>query len=59
MNISKAEVNARGCGLLSRLTTYIPTRLLGVVFISVGYLEPGLVWDIGDLYQLISIMVHI
>ncbi|KAH6643359.1 putative epoxide hydrolase [Truncatella angustata] len=38
-----------GCGLLSRLTTYIPNRLHGAVFISVGYLEPGLVWDI-DLF---------
>ncbi|KAI0128326.1 Alpha/Beta hydrolase protein, partial [Xylariales sp. AK1849] len=35
-----------GCGLLSRLATYIPKRLLGVVFVSVGYLEPGLVWNI-------------
>ncbi|KAK2868013.1 hypothetical protein FQN49_003241 [Arthroderma sp. PD_2] len=34
-----------GSGLLSRLVTYIPDRLLGVVFLSVGYLEPGVPWD--------------
>lgn len=42
----------RGSGLLSRLTTYIPDRLLGAVFVSVGYVEPGLVWDIGKRPQL-------
>nr|POE93178.1 isoform 2 of bifunctional epoxide hydrolase 2 [Quercus suber] len=31
-----------GSGLLSRLTTYMTDRLLGAVFVSVGYLEPGL-----------------
>lgn len=43
---------SRGSGLLSRLTTYIPERLLGAVFISVGYVEPALVWDIGKLTAL-------
>ncbi|KAK9420622.1 putative AB hydrolase-1 domain-containing protein [Seiridium unicorne] len=41
-----------GSGLLSRLTTYIPNRLLGAVFVSVGYVEPGLVWDIDALVAL-------
>ncbi|EJP66152.1 epoxide hydrolase, putative [Beauveria bassiana ARSEF 2860] len=35
-----------GSGLLSRLITYMPEKLSGAIFISVGYLEPGLVWDI-------------
>ncbi|KAJ5204661.1 epoxide hydrolase [Penicillium cinerascens] len=30
-----------GCGLLSRLVTYIPDRLMGIVPISVGYIQPG------------------
>lgn len=37
----------RGSGLLSRLVTYIRSRLYGAVFVSVGYVEPKLVWDIG------------
>ncbi|KAK0630335.1 putative epoxide hydrolase [Bombardia bombarda] len=40
-----------GSGLLSRLATYIPDRLLGVIFLSVGYLEPQLVWDIEFLIE--------
>ncbi|KAI0508528.1 putative epoxide hydrolase [Xylaria bambusicola] len=35
-----------GCGLLSRLITWIPDRLLGAVFVSVGYIEPAMKWDI-------------
>ncbi|ORY68268.1 putative epoxide hydrolase [Pseudomassariella vexata] len=35
-----------GCGLLSRLATYIPERLFGIVPISVSYIETGVVWDI-------------
>lgn len=42
----------RGSGLLSRLTTYIPDRLLGAVFVSVGYVEPGIVWDMDALFAL-------
>ncbi|KAJ5263144.1 epoxide hydrolase [Penicillium angulare] len=34
---------AGGCGLLSRLVTYIPDCLMGIVPISVGYIQPGLV----------------
>ncbi|KAK7413505.1 hypothetical protein QQX98_007653 [Neonectria punicea] len=30
----------------------MPDRLLGAVFISVGYLEPGLVWDIESFNKL-------
>ncbi|KAH9886872.1 Alpha/Beta hydrolase protein [Xylariomycetidae sp. FL2044] len=41
-----------GGGLLSRLITYIPERLLGAVFVSVGYVEPGLVWDIEAMMAL-------
>ncbi|KAI0205866.1 Alpha/Beta hydrolase protein [Astrocystis sublimbata] len=41
-----------GGGLLSRLISYIPNRLLGAVFISVGYVEPGLVWDIDAMLSL-------
>ncbi|KAK3945113.1 Alpha/Beta hydrolase protein [Diplogelasinospora grovesii] len=41
-----------GSGLLSRLATYIPDRLLGAVFVSVGYVEPGLVWDIDAMNAL-------
>lgn len=37
----------RGSGLLSRLVTYTPSRLYGAVFVSVGYVEPKLTWDIG------------
>lgn len=37
----------RGSGLLSRLANYIPHRLFGIVPISVGYVEPGMPWDIG------------
>jgi hypothetical protein len=37
----------RGSALLSRLVTYIRSRLYGAVFVSVGYLEPKLIWDIG------------
>lgn len=36
-----------GSGLLARLTTYHPECFLGAVFVSVGYIEPGLVHDIG------------
>lgn len=49
---SSAYTCSRGSALLSRLTTYIPERLLGAVFISVGYVEPALVWDIGKLTAL-------
>ncbi|OQD80025.1 hypothetical protein PENANT_c040G02023 [Penicillium antarcticum] len=35
-----------GCGLLSRLVTYIPDRLVGIVPTSVGYIQPGMDWDI-------------
>ncbi|KAI0465542.1 Alpha/Beta hydrolase protein [Xylaria cf. heliscus] len=38
-----------GCGLLSRLVTWIPGRLLGAVFVSVGYIAPGTVWDIDEI----------
>ncbi|KAK8132048.1 alpha/beta-hydrolase [Apiospora kogelbergensis] len=41
-----------GSGLLSRLITYIPNRLHGAVFVSVGYVEPKLVWDIDALLAL-------
>ncbi|RYP40478.1 hypothetical protein DL768_010624 [Monosporascus sp. mg162] len=41
-----------GSGLLSRLVTYIPDRLFGAVFVSVGYVEPKLVWDIDALLTL-------
>lgn len=34
-------------GLLSRLVTYVPHRLLGIVPMSVGYIEPGMIYDIG------------
>ena len=40
-------IQNRGCGLLSRLATYIPHRLFGIVPISVGFVEPGMSWDIG------------
>lgn len=36
-----------GSGLLARVTTYHPECFLGTVFVSVGYIEPGLVHDIG------------
>ncbi|EEQ33831.1 putative microsomal epoxide hydrolase [Microsporum canis] len=35
-----------GSTLLSRLVNYIPDRLIGVVFLALGYVEPGIVWDI-------------
>ncbi|KAK0512524.1 hypothetical protein JMJ35_004541 [Cladonia borealis] len=35
-----------GSGLLARITTYYPECFLGTVFVSVGYIEPGLVLDI-------------
>ncbi|KAF2972302.1 hypothetical protein GQX73_g1321 [Xylaria multiplex] len=35
-----------GSALLSRLATWIPDRLLGIVLISVGYIAPPTVWDI-------------
>lgn len=38
----------RGVGLLSRLATYHTDRLYGIVPISVAYLEPGMIWDIGE-----------
>ncbi|KAI1823681.1 Alpha/Beta hydrolase protein [Xylaria intraflava] len=41
-----------GSGLLSRLVTWIPTRLLGVTFVSVGYIEPGVEWDIDAINKL-------
>ncbi|RYP25030.1 hypothetical protein DL765_000258 [Monosporascus sp. GIB2] len=40
-----------GCGLLSRLANYIPDRLLGIVPVSVGYVEPGMSWDIDAFNQ--------
>lgn len=40
----------RGSGLVSRLVSYIPEQLHGIVAISVGYIEPGVVWDIGELH---------
>ncbi|KAK3299658.1 putative epoxide hydrolase [Chaetomium fimeti] len=41
-----------GSALLSRLVTYIRSRLYGAVFVSVGYVEPKLVWDIDALLAL-------
>ncbi|KAI0533359.1 Alpha/Beta hydrolase protein [Xylaria digitata] len=35
-----------GSVLVSRLATWIPGRLLGIVFLSVGYMAPPTVWDI-------------
>ncbi|KAJ6115381.1 epoxide hydrolase, partial [Penicillium sp. IBT 16267x] len=35
-----------GCGLLSRIVSYIPDRLMGIVLISVGYVKPGMILDI-------------
>ncbi|KAI1323181.1 putative epoxide hydrolase [Xylariaceae sp. FL0255] len=40
-----------GSGLLSRLVTWIPQRLLGTVFVSVGYIEPGAPWDIDAINE--------
>ncbi|KAJ5640114.1 epoxide hydrolase [Penicillium longicatenatum] len=38
-----------GSGLLSRVVSYIPDRLMGVVFMSVGYSRPGMVWDMDKI----------
>ncbi|PHH91786.1 hypothetical protein CDD83_10282 [Cordyceps sp. RAO-2017] len=38
-----------GCVLLSRLVNYQPGRLLGVVFLALGYSEPEFVWDMEAL----------
>jgi hypothetical protein len=42
-----SDVYCRGAGLASRLATYLPDRIYGMVMLSVGYIEPGLVWDVG------------
>ena len=36
-----------GSGLLARISTYYPECFLGTVFVSVGYIEPRLLLDIG------------
>ena len=42
-----SNYSSRGCAPLSRLANYYPKRFHAFVFISVSYIEPGLVQDIG------------
>ena len=50
--LSLTDTNvSRGCGLLARLATYHSDCFLASIFISVGYIEPGVVHDIGTYTQ--------
>ena len=50
-----SETSYRGVGLVSRLATYHADRFKGIVPISVSYLEPGLVWDIGAFRSILKL----
>lgn len=46
-NLTKSDY-CRGSGLLSRLVNYHPERLSALVFISLGYINPGNTIDMGS-----------
>lgn len=49
---SHMRIRYRSCGLLSRVVSYVPDRLVGIVLISVGYSKPGMVWNMGKVSKL-------
>ena len=54
LNVYRCTDHRRGSGLASRLATYHRERFYGMITVSVSYIEPGIVWDIGKFSKTLA-----